>query len=227
MTEQSIDVELTDGNVPLPDRISFAKLVIESDSAGPSLQAKAACWLTYRLLEAHQPDGSFCEAALLAIGNEPVEPVRLRWTRSLTMAWCYTKIAQGCDARGYLWKINDWNYLKHEASAAVNMARAMLLFSIYEFAAGGPVVANAMSRLHDICRVSAILFNFADAPEVRGVEYESIGRVVRMATSLRPYLGLDFSGVIVPLEQILAIETDPFFRSALTIALRRAYPANT
>ena len=221
MTEESVDWALTNDNTALSDRMAFAESVVFDETESPSLRAKAACWRTYRALEASDYDEKFCNVAFSVIGNETNEKARLRWKRSLMMAWCYIKIGQGADVRGYLWQINDWNGLKYEASSALNMARAMLLFACFEAAAKGPVVPLAVDYLHNICRIAAVQLNFSKAPDVAGFEYEALARVVRIAVSLRPYLGLDFTGVTVPIDQIVAIETDRFFRDALKTTLKR------
>lgn len=188
---------------------------------------KAACWLGYRYLdrELHQNSlQSLLEGAVERIKRETTPQWQdqvARWVNSILMVSAYIDIKHGnLDQAEYkLEQMDSIERIELNPTGAVNACRAMSLLVALNY--GSQEGAKWIDECIHLYRTAVVKWNLTNVPFCAGGELVLAAMAVNISVCLAPSVLARFQGSIMPVEDILAIDTSKHYNEALRSLIYR------
>lgn len=183
---------------------------------------KGCCWLAYRHLEGvvFCPNLSdLIESAVIRTQAEDApRDQAARWFGSLLAVKAYVEImtSKFDEAEKSLKRIGDeaaMERIRQNPTCAVNVCRAMSLLAAYHY--GSKAGEVWMDRAIELFREAVAHWKLKDVPFCAGHELVAAARAVGICVQLAPALLSKFQGAIMNLGDIIGVEPEGFYRSAL------------
>lgn len=205
-----------DAAIPLEERKAALRTLARDEATKTSARAQSACWLAYRAME---PLGSLEEAEKAQAIAESLLPLvkgNPRWVGSLLIVIVYLKIFRGQDAQVEMTDLPDFNAIRHNPPAALNMLRGTVLLMADHLTHGNlPGARLAVKTAHEIFRYMAAVRPALGLSHHNGNEIVLASKALYIGIALSPYAGCPYKQEPLPIAKVLEIDPTLHFRQAL------------